>query len=430
MDLDTKLGASALVIALVLAAGCGGQETTPETVYLDVFNAYPGTSSMSMYGPSGAVATSLGFGQLSPGTPTPVNRNLGTEFELLLNGAPSTFEVDLPLYNLYPEETATVFFKRRSGAENVDTPIIFRHLRTGYKPKDRKCRLVFDNALSVDNDHIGQFNYLPVFKIRPSCTGYNLEIGSSFDDSKPLNVSTQAGTIEAGRPDLYQRIKNFPWFIPTEANSGEIVRAYNQGKPACGAYGNSGEQVSNPAGQNTIKWVWAGGAEIDYESGSFRAPPPSQQYMNCIGWDPDRPKSRQSIKSQQVKKCEQDQNTASPIKLNEEVVTLDFTTGIGLNKKDNPVPNQKCGAAVRVSTDFFNVFESSNKGNKNKAARVEKMITYKPSQYYYWVLYGRPVAPRIQEWGVYRKRNPEGKTRGGRFIDPDPYFRAEGSTSQ
>jgi len=430
MDLDAKLGLSALMVAAALAAGCSESSQASERVWLDVFNAYPGTSSMSMYGPSGAVATNLKFGQLSPGKPTAVDRNLGTDFKLLLDGAPTSFDVELPLYNLYPDETATVFFRRRSGAESVDAPVLFRHLRTGYQQSDRRCRLVFDNALSVKNDHVGQYNYLPVFKIRPSCAGYNLAIGESFDDSKELVVSSQGGgDVKVGRPGLYDRIANNPWFIPADTNSGELIWTYNSSDhpevPPCGAIppqkrGNGPEE--RPAGQNTIKWVWAGeGVEIDFSSGSFRAPPPSQQYMKCVGWDPDRPVGRQSIKSQQVEKCQVDQNKATPVKLNEETAWLDFQTGLGMKPDDEPVSNDTCGTTIRVSTDFFNVF------NQKDNSQVERQITYPASQYYFLVLYGRPVYPRVHHWSVRPPRNAEGKPRGGGYVDFDP--RIEGSSS-
>ncbi|MFB6374865.1 MAG: hypothetical protein ABEN55_17490, partial [Bradymonadaceae bacterium] len=440
IDLDAKHGISALIVAMVLAVGCGNSGQVNERVWLDVFNAYPGTSSLSLYGPSSAVATNVNYGNLSPGQPTAVDRNLGTDFKLLLQGAPTSYDLELPLFNLYPDETATLMFKRRSGPKSVDAAM-YRQIRTGYSKKAQACRLVLDNALSVQNaeNNIAQYNYLPVFKIRPSCAGYNLKIGKSFDDSSDLTVSLQGGgSIDAGRPDLYKKIHEDPWFIPTAANSGEIIRTYNQtprGGPPCAAVSGSGEKETEAAGQRTVKWVWVGygakEAEIDFSSGSFRAPPPSQQYMKCIGWDPDKKKNRQSIKSQQVIKCKGDQHKATAIKLGKEVSQLEFSTGIGLKKKNGkngklrPVPKTKCGTAIQVVSDFFNVF-NKQKGKQN---RIERMITYDPSQYYYWILYGRPIVPHVQHWSVKPPRKAKGnKPRGGGYVKVEP--RPTGNSSK
>jgi hypothetical protein len=435
MDMDTKIGVFVVALWLGLAASCGGQNN--EQVWLYIFNGYPGAESMSMYGPSGTVTSSLSFGSRTP-NPVGVNRNLGTQFDLVLQGAPQSFEVELPLYDMYPHETATVFFKRRSSADTVDDPYLFRHVQTGYSDdndaRDR-CRLIFDNGLSVQNDEIGNFNYIPLVKIRPSCTSFVGQI-RSFDDTGQ-QITTPAGdTVQAGRPWLYSNDINHPsnryggrtpfnyqWFFPATAESGQVLDIRNRGQPACGnvaANKRGTGTASTVAGEHTVNYVWAPpGSQVDYESGSLRAPPPTREYMNCIGWDPDKPPNRQNIRTEQVLKCRMTENSTQTVKLNREIVSYRFNTGIGLKEGGGKVPDDQCGFGTRMASDFFNVFEEPD---GEMAQRVTRDIQFNPNQYYFWVTYGRPVNPLIESWGA---DTPDG---GGGFVPLPDYPGLEGET--
>lgn len=406
--------ASIALLALTVLSGCSDSASASETVYLHVFNAYPGTQSLSLYGPSGAVATDLPFGERTPSF-REVDRNIGTDFELILDGAPTTFDIDIPLYDLYPNESATIFFKRRSGEDTIDDPLLLRHLQTGFNTKDQQCRLVYDNALSVNDDEIAVFNYIPLFKIRPTCTGYVDQIGSFKDSGQ--KITTKAGDkIEVGRPGLFDRIKSNPWFVPAETQDGDVLDVRNVRSGNCPAFdsepGTNNKRDFRVAGDKTFDFVWAGGArEVDWVGGTFLAPSPTRQYMECIGWDPDKPPGKQKIESEQVLKCRAGQHTADLVKLNNEVIRYEFSTGIGLidqnNGKSKKLSSKFCGFETTIISDFFNIFEDPGGGEKNL---VKTTIKYPPSQYYFWVLYGRPVNPRIEKWGALSKGD------GGGFI--------------
>ncbi len=419
--MDSKIGALVIVLLLGTATACGGG-TNHENVWLYVFNGYPGSDGMSMYGPSGTVTTGLGFGQRTPAPPPSVDRNLGTSFELVLEGAPQTFEVDLPLYDMYPHETATVFFKRRTGTDSIDDPMIFRHVQTGYREEANRCRLIFDNALSVQNDEIGVFDYLPAAKIRPSCSGYVDQIGT-FDDTGQMVETPSGNQIEVGRPGLVDRIKETPWFFLAEAESGQVLDIRNEGDPTCGMVpennrSTDGDKTEVIAGEHAVNFVWAPEAEIDFSSGSFRAPAPTRQYMNCIGWDPDKDPEQQNIKSEQVLACQKTQNNAEIVQLSNQINSYRFGTGIGLKLNDEPVPNGQCGFGTRVFSDFFNVFEEPQ---GEQPSRLATDIQFGPSQYFFWVLYGRPVNPLVEAWGA---NTPD---RGGGFVDVPPYPGMQGT---
>ena len=404
---------------ILLTGACGDDGPVPEQVYLHVFNGYPGTNSMSLYGPSGTVTSNLGFGQRTD-APVAVNRNLGSDFQMILSGAPSPFDINLPLYDLYPHETATVLFKRRTGSDTVDEPIILRHVQTGYTAKDGQCRILMDNGLSVQNDRIGQFNFIPSFKIKPTCTGYVEQIGS-FRDSG-LEVKTEAGkTIQVGRPGLYQRVKSNPWFIPADVNGGEVLDVRNVKQGNCKALdsspqNNTNKQDSYVAGDNSVAFYWAPTASVEYDSGTFRSPAPTRQYMNCIGWDPDKPAGKQKVKSEQILECQRSEANAEVISLTGNSVSYYLSTGIGLkedkNGKRQAIPDDKCGFRVSILSDFYNIFAEDDEGT---ARRVRSTLQFNPSQYYFWVLYGRPLNPLVEQWGA---NTPK---RGGGFVPVPDY---------
>ena len=425
MAVMRRISAVALLAALLLsvAPGCGNQGPKPETVWLHVFNAYPGVSSLSLYGPNGAVTTDLPFGKRTNSYQS-VDRNLGTDFTLILEGAPTTFEISLPLYDMYPHESGTVFFKRRSGADTVDEPIVFRHVQTGYTEEDKQCRLILDNAISAQNDDIAIFNYVPAMKIRPSCTGYVDEIGT-YNDRDQMAEAKNGQMIQVGRPWLHNTNNNKkpefvrqPWFIPADAQGGGIVDVRNVKNGKCPALDSTPDDNKNKrdqqvVGEDTVEFIWAPQADVDYESGTFTAAPPTRQYMDCIGWDPDKNANRQSIESDQVDKCQGTQQTTDVVKLNNEVVSLRFPAGIGLKSNGDNLTSKQCGFEQTIMSDFFNVFKEP--GDKKKKEAVTRMIKYKPSQYYFWVLYGRPVNPLVEEWGA----NTPG--RGGGFVELPNY---------
>lgn len=410
--MNTKWGGFLAIAVLAFATlGCG-QSEGPETVYVNVFNGYPGSQSLSLYGPSGAVTTNLPFGERTQNF-VPVDRNLGTDFELVLDGAPQTFNVDIPLYNLYPQETVTVFFKRRTGEETVDDPQMFRHVQTGYSDDDNRCRLILDNGLSLKNDSIGQFNYVPLFKVQPACTGYVDQIGT-YDDTGTTVETEAEEEIQVGRPGLFEKIQDNPWFIATDVGSGEVLDVRDA--QACSAHNASGDtsRIEISAGDDTFAFTWAPGSEINYQSGSFRAQAPTRQYMNCIGWDPDKPKDKQKIRSEQVLECKRSPATTKPVQLGDELVSYRFRTGLGLDANGDSI--DQCGFEVSMDSDFFNIFEDPAQG---PSPEVRSTLTYPPNQYYFWILYGRPVNPKFEHWGA----NTPG--RGGGFVELPRYPGAE-----
>ncbi len=464
--------AAAITLGLVTAWGCGGRND--EVIYLDVFNGYPGSENVSVYGPTGTVTSDLSFGQRTSNFTT-INRNIGQDFEIQIQGATSTAEKSLPLFDMYPHESATLFVKRRSGPSTVDTTF-FRHVRTGYKREDRQCAMVFDNALSARDPNTTTYRYVPLFKVRPSCAGYVEQIGSyredGYEDSDKINPPEYLF-----RPDLYDDIELFPWFAPVEASQGEIVDIRDvSGCPAYGSNntpanssqggeddsqgggsnqngnGNSGNQGGEPirgqvfADNSTYRFAWAPARSIltrqtanelgrtiniDPRQGNIVGPPPTRQYMECIGWNPDQSveknvKNLEETNRTRITRCKGGSGASASVEsvtLGNSLLQYQFRAGLGAD-----VPPGQCGFRVRVASDFFSIFRRSQ--NEPGGEPVQQTFSFPPSQISFWVLYGRPIDPRIESWGVADKKS------GGGFVklpeypgSPSPQSNSNGSNS-
>lgn len=427
---------AALLALTASASACGDDFSGGEFNFLHVFNGYPATQNLSLYGPQGTVAQNVEYGKRTQSFQR-VNRNLGTSFEVLYEGTPQAANVSLPLYSLYPQETATVFFKRRTGSSSIAQPILYRHLQTGHDNSSVAdqtgipdgfglCRLVIDNALSVRDLNLTSFNFVTAMKMNPACTGYTRQVGS-YDDSG-TTVETESGrTIQVGRPRLWQTGDNAdtpatrPWFFPAASDSGQVVDIRDPS--SCDVFGEQ-----RVAGENGINFIWAGNVTGSFDEGNIRATLPTNQYMNCIGWDPDSPPEEQNIDSASVKRCQRGSVTLRNIESGSGIVRYQFPTGIGLKLNDEPVPPDQCGFGIRVYSDFFNIFVEEGKSTRH----FQDDVTFKPNQYHFWVLYGRPVNPRSEQWSAadaVDKTRPNAPKAGGGIVELDDYVREDGSAN-
>ncbi|MGM0555762.1 MAG: hypothetical protein ACQEVA_05215 [Myxococcota bacterium] len=389
-----------LTASLLALASCGDGQNG-EIVHLHIFNAYPGSGSISVYGPSGVIARDLPFGERTA-DPVAVDRNLGNEFTILIDGAPQAFETQIPVWSMYPHETGTVLFKRRTGEATIDNPVLYRHVQTGFRTGDQvpaeqrqeSCRLVLDNALSGQSGNLMNMTYIPALKINPSCVGYRESIGSFSD---PRGAS------------FIQRIADNPWFYPVEVSGSKI--AYIKDGSSCPAYG-AGPNGEVPIPQGTFDFVWAGTNYTSWafdEAGSVRVPPTTGDLMDCLGWDPEQDAADQQdvITPESLAGCLNVSYQTEGIETNPgELRYLRFPVGLG----DGIEPG-RCGFDIRADSDFESIFTGSNLNGEPVIERAE----FAPNQYYFWVLYGRPVNPFVETWG---SNQPD---EGGGFVDLPDY---------
>ncbi len=345
-----------LLICSLMSTGCGNGDAL-ETVHLHVLNAYPASSSLSLYGPSGAVVTDLEYGERTE-EPVEVDRNLGGEFTLILDGAPVIFDDNVELFDLYPQETGTFIVSQRR-----DTTVavqIVRHMATSA----RGCRLAVHNSLALSSASLHEYSFILGWNIpQPANAGYS------------QTAESNAGV--PARTDLYNRINGEEYFIlgtaiPDEDEDDE---------------GGEEEDARN------LVFLWPGEDEVidypnvDTRTGTLWAYPPSQEYIECElsgGEDCDEPR-RYSARTHGP-------NDGS---ISEFLHYMPEALG---NSGDD------CRPSWRIYSDFWGIYEHDDNDN---AVRVEidassddLGLEFDRGNYLYLVLFGRPVNPSFDVWST------------------------------
>lgn len=289
-----SLGIVALSMAFMASCGGEGGGEGDEVVNLYIFNGYAGSKSMSLYGPSGKVVTGLGYGERTA-EPVAVDRNLGSKFKLVIDGAPQSVELAFQLFTLYPHETGTLLFKKRNDVATASVSI-YRHVRS----KAETCRLVFDNAMSLSSEGLGQFGFIPLFEMANASAG-------GYERNEPIN-----------RNALMDQIDKSPYFA--------LVPHFEE--PAA------------------LMLVHAGlGTKIDHLTGIITTTRPTEDFVNCLGDDPPT----------NAEKC------SKPVTYNTHVYKPDDQSQYWIDYPQGflGAPNT-CDAQFRISSDFSNIFTEAS----------------------------------------------------------------------
>ncbi len=391
----------------LLTTSCGGSDGH-EVVYLHVFNAYPGSQSMSLYGPTGAVVTDLPFGTRTD-SPVAVDRNLGTEFELILDGAPTPFDLDQQLFNLYPQETATFLFSRRD--DSTAQAQILRHIQS----VSAGCRMVFHNSMAVANDQLGMFDFIVGWNFQGNITeaGYDEAEEDSFIAQHADDLSDDHLENHDDRKfELYDFIDTHPVFAL--------------------ATGLGTEGDEDPI--NLLHFVWLGIEElvdrplVDFQSGSIRAHPPTEDYIECLEGALeaqeaiDQGADDPSLHDEANQNCAEMQTyTTETFGTGSEQVggSLHYFPGsLPDNLQDGSPrePENECGADLRLYSDYGNTFGGEH-GFENRPLFIDEFTgdvltqeedplprlfpRFGRSDHQFYVLYGRPAQGpeiRIEQW--------------------------------
>ncbi len=379
----------AAVAVALLTFGCGTGDNS-ETVYLYVFNGYAGVESMSLYGPSGTVTTGLPFGARTSEA-IEVDRNLGGNFTLVLDGAPQTFEFDHQLFSLYPQETATIILSRREDA-NVNTTL-FRH-QPAISPA---CRLVAHNSLSLNTSNLSEYSFIMGwdFSVDGDGTGYGGDISTpGYDESwENDQLSANGFGAEDQRPSLYDGINDHPFFVlvPAETDGG---------------------------GTEGLRFIWIGPERlvdrpfVDFQSGNISTFRPSADYIQCLidqeelDEDPDADIEPEDCNA----RIQGTATTFSPGLDAPSSLLHYYPESVG-----NDDPN-RCDADFRIFSDFGNIFEGEpGFDGFVENNRLDLRAEFGVSNQFFFVLYGNPVDPRRETWV---SGDPE---TGGGFVPVDPY---------
>lgn len=201
-----------LVGLALCIGGCADSEESEETVYMHIINGYPGSDSLTLYGPNGRLVSGLGFSERTQ-EPVEVDRSTNSEdFTLLIDGAPTSIELTRSTFSLYPRETGTLVINRRSGESAAQTSL-YRHTRS----PDPDCVLTMGNSLSLDDEmttELQSYAYQTEWKISPD---------PYYNEDEERLAETRCGPVEVPddyrRPELHEQVRNDPWLFPVESET-------------------------------------------------------------------------------------------------------------------------------------------------------------------------------------------------------------------
>ena len=123
-----------------------------------VVNGYAGGGGLTVYSTTGPIAQDLEFGEVSNIIALDRTRFNG-ELQLTLDGMSELARLSLDTYAFYPDETVTLFVKRRSGENTFQLQVMRHNLVTqgapaqGQNPPPFACTVQFYNGLSLSNTY-------------------------------------------------------------------------------------------------------------------------------------------------------------------------------------------------------------------------------------------------------------------------------------
>lgn len=401
----------ALIAAALLtlfATSCGSSEPGGESVFLYVVHGYAGAQTMSLIGPGGPVVNNLAFGERADGpTPIEVDRTLGSEFTLILDGTPQPVEFEKELFSLYPQETATLFISRRSGSEEAQATV-FRHVQS----ISQTCLLTLHNSLSLDNTYsTTEFTFYPELNLGSAAAGGYFDEAQElvYTECGPINDLPNPGPIprtavdsSGNRVPLNQVIDQYPWFFPVECSDAIVDSeiCFHWGTPPAPGQPTivyEGGVVIGPTNSRTYLECVEGAITIKQpEDPANPLPfPPQDAQVQCpdgaITWDDV------NVDGQAVRECKefQQRNTEGVEPAQEDTYN---TIGIyGVSENEN-----SCSITFRVRTALLDVIFGPNAagdpGIHQNGGYVVSDIEIPIGSEHFFVLFGRPVNPLVWQW--------------------------------
>ncbi len=393
-----RLAALVLGLSLLPITSCGDSTGPEESVYLFVINGYTAASTISIFGPRGPVVQGLKFGERTP-EPIEVNRSLGTEFTLLLDGTPTPIDLDFQLFSLYPQETATMFLKRRSDAEDASVSL-YRHVQT----ISRSCAFTFENGLSVDNQFTSDafnFSWAPEFNYDPNVAGY-------FTDETSIPVITECGPLPTPTRspiprDFSTTVIPDPWFFKTTCQDSL------QPNLLCDVWGelDNGAIIGLPPTQEYFECVAQAISIKQPEDAMNPSPfPPADAQVQCppgaLTWDDVQ------VDPNGVDECKAGKRY--PAFLLEPTQTGQQTWTLIRGPDDFSCSGDDCECTetfrirndgLAVSTGFDVIFGPQGddaKGQHLDGDLVTSTVVVPGGSEHFYVMFGRPVNPIVWQW--------------------------------
>ncbi len=366
----------------ILLVGCGrvgpldsGAAGAYGDVFLYAINANPAASVMTLRGDSGRIVKDLAFGERS-GThglcaadddqclPHLVSRT-DAVLKVKFDGAASALDLRADLRAMYPQETGTVIV---TGAERA---LVIRHAQS----ISSACGLRVANALAVEHLDTDAATYSIALEIQRDLTtaGYFDESTTAFQTTcgpLPTASAEHAELIEL-RGAQFDTIVKRPWFFP--------VSCGEESAGTCYAW-----SLDNADAR--------GGLEV---GGEFLAARDTASYYDCVEgaltvtacgatprWDDIE------IDRGAVARC----NEPVP-----RTTAMIAPQTVGRFSGDD-----LCDAEFRVRTAtrdvVFGPQTGDDRGTEQNGDLVRGAIDARQGSEVVWLLYGRPVNPRVWTW--------------------------------
>ncbi|WP_133621846.1 hypothetical protein [Bradymonas sediminis] len=390
--------------SILCLSGCGGgADATGETVFVYVLNGYPGSSKLTLYGPTGKLASGLPFGQRTEEAVVLDRNTNSNQFVLMIDGAPTTIEFSKELFTLYPQETATMVISRRSG-EAAGNASLFRNTRT-FSPT---CVASFANSLSLNNA------YMPTELLSYSYqTEWEVPRQTYYEASKEQTAETRCGETPIRQDDrdqrdvLIARVNDDPWFFPvTDDENYRLVW---------------GQRIVDPrTNQNLSAGLIRGGIVRAYRD--------SEEFRDCMSaavsvaeeeeqTDPNAPPAEECpAPTGPGGLLDESQVVWDEIAVLDCHDTLDYsgfpvTPGAedSYTAFTQPIRTvggeQMCGYTVRIRTPEQDlIFQNHDNTVPNYIDNIGGFVqvdaTYPIGEHHYFVLFGRPVNPFVTQWNT------------------------------
>ncbi len=385
------LATAAIILTTLTSCGSGDGG---ETVFLYVINGYTAAETLSVYGNTGPVIQGLKFGDRSD-APIEVDRNYGSELTVIIDGVPAQLLLEFDLFSMYPQETGTIFIKKRTDVDAVAASL-FRHVQT----ISADCQFTFENGLSLSNEYVtaGGYSYIPEFR-QP-----DLDRAGYLDETK-VPVQTECGPLPLDTPSTIARtnlrdlIATDPYFFYTDCESSLISNAI------CLVNGftqNEDEIIGYPPTAEYFECVSAA-VTIKQPEGADPLPfPAADAQVECPHPGTPLVYADVDVDSIAVAECAaQKVYSASFAKPDQGSQTITYL-GIG------------CDQTFRITTPglqtIFGPKSGQPLGSHGNGAFVESTIKIPVGSEHFFVLFGRPVNPLIWQWDS-----------GNSFVDLSPY---------
>ena len=187
---------AATILSLSFGSSCSGL-VSDDVFYVYVVNGYAGGGDLTVYSSTGPIAQDLAFGEVSNKIALDRTRFSG-ELQLSMDGMSDLASLSLDTFAFYPDETVTLFVKRRSGENTFQLQVMRHNLVTqgspaqGQNPPAYACTVQFYNGLSLANTYTEERYTL---QTQWSFANRAYVTAGIYDPSKESVVPTECGNL-------------------------------------------------------------------------------------------------------------------------------------------------------------------------------------------------------------------------------------------